>query len=273
MGTKPRVLIRGGGDLASGVAARLHRAGFGVLVLELEHPLVVRRLVSFAEAVFSRVVDVEGVVGRLCANLEQVGDALVKGEVAVMVDPDLTSLDGFSPLVLVDARMRKRSPETGQNAAALVIGLGPGFVAGDNCHAVIETMRGHSLGRVIWQGEAQPNTGVPELVDGKAAERVVRAPVDGVWQTKVEIGDLVNEGDTLGYVGEDFVCAPFPGVVRGLVKEGLLVRKGLKIGDLDPRNQPEYARLISDKALAIAGGVLEAILSQEQLRKRVYAPD
>jgi len=270
---KPRVLIRGGGDLASGVAARLKRAGFDVLVAELAHPLVVRRLVSFAEAVFSQTVQVEEITGQLAENMEEAQQILAQDRVAVLVDPDLASLVPFSPLVLVDARMRKLPPEIGKDAAPLVIGLGPGFSAGKNCHAVVETMRGHLLGRVIWEGGALPNTGIPESVWGKAGERVLRAPQDGVLKNTIAIGSVVVEGDVLAYIGETAVLAPFDGVLRGMMQEGLAVKAGMKIGDLDPRGNPDYARLISDKSLAIGGGVLEAILSQTNIREKIYAFD
>ena len=273
MSPKPRVLIRGGGDLGSGVAARLHRIGFAVLVVEIEHPLVVRRLVSFAEAIFSGQVKVEEIVGRRVADLEETVMVLKHGEVAVMIDSDLKCLEAFSPLVLVDARMRKRPPEIGMEAAPLVIGLGPGFSAGANCHAVIETMRGHRLGRVIWDGEALPNTGIPDTIAGKSSERVLRAPMGGLLQNVVQIGEQVKEGDVLAQVGDMPIHAPFSGVLRGMIQEGLMVTAGMKIGDLDPRNDPEYARMISDKSLAIAGGVLEAIFGRQEIRNQVYAPD
>lgn len=273
MRDKPRVLIRGGGDLASGVAARLHRVGFNVLVVELAHPLVVRRLVSFAEAVFSREVQVEEITGRLAADMQTVEMVLAQNKVAVMVDPDLNCLDEYNPLILVDARMRKMPPERDRQTVPLVIGLGPGFTAGENCHAVIETMRGHRLGRVIWQGSALPNTGIPDMVAGKSSERVLRAPVDGLLRARVEIGSRVKAGEILASVEGEDIIAPFQGVMRGLLQNGLSVQAGQKIGDLDPRDEPEYAHLISDKALAIAGGVLEAIFSQEEIRKKLYAPD
>lgn len=270
---KQHVLIRGGGDLASGVTARLHRAGFGVLVVELPQPMAVRRLVSFAEAVFIGAVQVEEITGRLAGDLADVERILQADQVAVLVDPELTCLEEFSPLVFVDGRMRKVPPEIGLESAPMVIGLGPGFTAGKNCHAVIETMRGHGLGRVIWHGEALPNTGIPDSVAGIRSERVLRAPKDGVLAAGVPIGSLVKEGEVLAYIEGEAIRAPFPGVLRGMLKEGLFVKTGTKIGDVDPRSNPEYAHLISDKALAIAGGVLEAILSQPEIRKKVYAPD
>ena len=273
MKPNPHVLIRGGGDLASGVAVRLKRAGFDVLIVELAHPLVVRRLVSFAEAVFSQTIQVEEITGQLAEDLDEVQNILAQDRVAVLVDPDLACLEAFTPLVLVDARMRKLPPEIGIDAAPLVIGLGPGFSAGKNCHAVVETMRGHLLGRVIWQGKALPNTGIPESVGGKAGERVLRAPQDGVLKNTIAIGSVVAEGEVVAYVGETAVLAPFDGVLRGMMQEGLVVKNSMKIGDLDPRNNPDFARLVSDKSLAIGGGGLEAILTQKTIREKIYASD
>jgi xanthine dehydrogenase accessory factor len=268
-----RVMIRGGGDLASGVAMRLHRAGFAVLVTELAHPLVVRRKVSFAEAVFSQMVQVEDITGRLAVDFAQVGNILSRIEVAVMVDPALEYLKDFSPLVVVDARMQKRPPELGKDLAPLVVGLGPGFTAGEDCHAVIETMRGHTLGRVIWEGQAVADTGIPEAVLGKSDKRVLRAPADGVLTAHRNIGDLVKQGEKIASVDNVNLIAPFDGALRGLIREGIGVRTGMKIGDLDPRNDPKFVFLVSEKALSIGGGVLEAILTQESLRRSIYAVD
>jgi len=268
-----RVLVRGGGDLASGVALRLHRSGFAVLVTEIAHPLVVRRKVSFAEAVFRQSVDVEGIIGRLSADLKEAGDILEWGEVAVIVDPDLAHLRDFDPLVVVDARMRKRSPKEGMEIAPLVIGLGPGFTVGEDCHAIIETIRGHTLGKVIWEGQAIADTGIPEEVLGKSGERVLRAPTDGIMIAHRQIGDMISKGELIANVGEAELLAPFDGALRGLIQDGIEVREGMKIGDLDPRCDPKYAFMVSDKAMAISGGVLEAILSQDAIRSRIYAVD
>lgn len=270
---KPLILIRGGGDLASGVAARLHRSGLAVLVTELAHPLVVRRAVSFAEAVFSGQVLVEDLTGQLVGDVSEVEDVLARGKIPVLMDRDLDCLETLSPLVVVDARMRKRPPETDLDLAPMVVGLGPGFTAGMDSHAVVETIRGHLLGRVIWEGTAEPDTGIPDAVMGKTSARVLRAPSDGVLQTQVEIGEPVTEGQTLAMVEGLPVPAPFNGVLRGLVMGGLEVRAGMKLGDVDPRGDPRYAFMISDKALAIGGGVLEAILSRPEIRSRLYAAD
>ena len=256
-----RILVRGGGDLASGVILRLHRAGWPVVVTELEAPLTVRRAVSFSQAVYDGSARVEEVEARRVDSLAGVVAALEDRQVPVLVDAGMTIRADFDPSVLIDGRMRKRPPETGLEAAALVIGLGPGFTAGLDCHAVIETNRGPFLGRVIWQGQAQPDTGMPERVGDYQIERVLRAPVDGVLEPVADIGALLQTGEPIARLGDTLVRAPFAGVLRGLVQGGLRVRAGDKIGDVDPRNDPRLSQLVSEKALAIGGGVLEAILS------------
>jgi xanthine dehydrogenase accessory factor len=264
-----KVLLRGGGDLASGVATRLHRVGMDVLIAELPQPLVVRRLVAFAEAVYANQVNVEEITAQLVDSIEMVDAVLGDRNLPVMIDPQLNNLAAFAPDVLVDARMIKRPPETGMDIAPFVIGLGPGFTVGENCHAVIETLRGHHLGRVIWQGQAAPDTGIPETVAKEQADRVLRAPVDGEVKAIAEIGDKISHGQLIAEVGHVKIEAPFDGVLRGMVRSGLVAKNGMKIGDLDPRNDPKYSREISDKALAVGGGVLEAILSHPDLRHKL----
>ena len=254
------VVIRGGGDLATGVAYRLHQAGFPIMVLELPQPLVVRRRVALATAVLEGEITVEGLQARLVTTPDEAIRLAHTGLVPVLVSPALPAWPASIP-VLVDARMAKRNIDTRQDQASLVVALGPGFTAGFDCHAVIETMRGHRLGRVIWQGGAQPNTGTPGLVAGKGAERVLRAPADGIAEWRVDIGDKVEAGTLMGHVGGMPVRAPFDGVVRGLVAPGTAVRAGLKIGDVDARGDVSACFTISDKALAIGGGVLEAVLA------------
>lgn len=250
------VLMRGAGDLATGVAWRLKRAGFGVIMCELAHPLTVRRSVAFSTAVSEGSVTVEG-IRAVRATAAEAAALARSGVVPVVVSPGLPSLAAD---VVVDARVAKRVLDTTIGDAALVIALGPGFEAGRDCHAVVETMRGPRLGRVYWQGRAAPNTGTPGVIGGRGAERVLRAPAAGRARWHVSIGDVVDAGTVLGAVGDQQVCAPFAGVVRGLIADGTPVAQGLKIGDVDPRADTDW-REISDKALAVAGGVLEAILT------------
>jgi xanthine dehydrogenase accessory factor len=264
------IMLRGGGDLASGVALRLHRVGLKVVITELEQPLAVRRLVSFGEAVYRGYFRVEEVAARRVEGLEVVTQTLRVGEIPVLVDPNADIRYALPPLVMVDARMTKRPPDLTIDAAPLFIGLGPGFVAGDNCHAAIETNRGHYLGRVIWEGAPQADTGLPEAVVRRQAERVLRAPAKGVINTISEIGERVKTGQILAEVNGHSVHAPFDGVLRGLLHGGLPVKRGLKIGDLDPRDDVKYCTTVSEKALAIAGGVLEAILSRNEIRKMLW---
>ena len=252
-------IIRGAGDIASAIALRLHKCGVSVIMTEVEHPLTVRRTVAFSEAVRSGKTQVEGVVG---VRAESVDDALrraLEGVVPVLVDPKCSCI-WLEPDVLVDAILAKRNVGTAIDMAPIVIGVGPGFTAGDDCHAVVETMRGHTLGRVIYSGSAIPNTNVPGLIGGFAGERVLRAPADGAFHSVHRIGDLVKTGDVAGYVsGEPMVCT-IDGVLRGLIADGIPVRKGMKSGDVDPRGNVENCYTVSDKATAVGGGVLEAIL-------------
>ncbi len=263
----PVVILRGGGDLATGCALRLHRAGLAVVVLETAEPLAVRRLVSLAEAVYQGEIEIEGMRGRRVADVAAAHRALEQGLVPVLVDPQAESRKSLRPLALVDGRMRKERPELGLEAAPLVVGLGPGFVAGENCHAVVETNRGHHLGRVYWQGGAEPDTGVPEAVQGYDVDRVLRAPADGHIEAQVPLGSLVRQGEIIATVGGAPLRAPFDGALRGLIHDGIHVQAGVKIGDLDPRCETAYCREVSDKALAVGGGVLEAVLSRPEIRR------
>lgn len=270
-------VLRGGGDLGSGVALRLHRAGLQVIITELPDPLVVRRLVSFAETVFRGTFQVEDVTAYLASDIDAALNIVRQGYIAVLVDPRATVLaqlriilPATKPVVLVDARMVKQAPETTLDSASLVIGLGPGFIAGQNCHAVVETNRGHYLGRVLWQGPAEADTGLPESVDEFGAERVLRSPAEGTLVTHVQIGDHVEAGQLVAEVDGGSLFAPFKGVIRGLLHPGFRVTRGLKIGDVDPRDDPRYCFQVSDKALAIGGGVLEAVFSRSELRAHLW---
>ncbi len=251
------VLVRGGGDLATGVAWRLTRAGFPVVVTEMAQPLTVRRTVALSSAVAAGWVDIEGMVGERTETAAEALNVALTGSVAVVVSPELPPIEAA---VVIDARMAKANLDTTINDAELVVGLGPGFTAGVDCHAVIETLRGPRLGRVLWSGSAAPNTGTPGLVSGHDVDRVLRSPQAGRVEWQVEIGAQVRPGQELGTVGGAPVAAPFEGVVRGLILDGADVPAGLKIGDLDARLDVNPHE-ISDKALAIGGGVLEAVLS------------
>ncbi len=257
----PLVLIRGGGDLATGIAHRLRRAGLAVMILELPQPLTVRRAVSFAEAVYAGEIEVEGVKARLVPDAQTGLACVASGEAAVLVDAVGLSLTRLKPPIVVDARMAKQSLDTRLTDAPLVIGIGPGFVAGENCHAVVETNRGHNLGRVYWQGSAEADTGQPESVQGFTGQRVLRAPNDGLFTGQARIGDKIKAGDVLASVAGQPIVASFDGALRGILHDGIPVTTGTKVGDLDPRGRPDYCFTISDKARAVGGGVLEAILA------------
>jgi xanthine dehydrogenase accessory factor len=250
------VVVRGAGDLATGSAWRLKRAGFGVVMCELGHPLTVRRSVAFSTAVREGSVTVEG-IRAVRVTVAEAAALAHTDVVPVVVSPGLPPLRAD---VVVDARVAKRAGDTTVSDAALVVALGPGFEAGRDCHAVVETMRGPRLGRVFWHGHAAPNTGSPGVIGGRGAERVLRASAAGQVRWRAAIGDVVTADAVLGSVGDVPVRAPFSGLVRGLVADGTTVPKGLKIGDVDPRAGTDW-REISDKALAVAGGVLEAVLT------------
>ncbi len=263
------VVVRGGGDLASGVVLRLHRSGIHVVVTEIPAPLAVRRRVSFAQAVFDGQIQVEEVPGVLAADRHEVIDLLEQSRVPVIVDVEARIASTLPADVVVDARMTKKPPEAYRAQPALVIGMGPGFTAGENCGAVVETKRGPFLGRVYWQGSAEADSGLPDPVWDHQADRVLRAPADGILHTRFEICAYVPEGEQIAEVDGQAVVAPFSGRLRGLLRDGMPVEKGLKIGDLDPRDDERLCLMVSDKALAVGGGVLEAVLSVEDLRRKL----
>ena len=259
-----RVLIRGAGDLASGIALRLHRAGLDVVMTDLEKPTAIRRTVCFSQALVLGAATVEDVTARAAASAAQAEEILAAGEIPVLADPACTCREALRPDALVDAILAKRN-------LGMRIGdarVGPGFTVGEDCHAVVETMRGHTLGRVIYRGSAIPNTNIPGLIGGFAGERVLRAPADGVFHRKLEIGARVEPGDVAGEVAGLPMCCMIGGVLRGILPEGTQVHKGMKSGDVDPRGQVENCYTASDKALAVGGGVLEAILHLSGILRR-----
>ena len=261
------VVIRGGGDLATGTALRLYRSGMQVVICETAAPTSIRRTVCFSEAVRLGETTVEGVTARR-AETATVKSLLAEGVVPVLVDPEGSCIQDLKPDAVVDAILAKRNLGTRIDMAPVVIAAGPGFTAGEDCHAVVETMRGHYLGRTIYSGAALPNTNIPGLIGGYAGERVLRAPADGVFQGAKQIGDQVQAGDIAGYVaGKPMVCT-IGGVLRGLLADGVPVTKGMKSGDVDPRCEPDHCTCASDKALAVGGGVLEGILHLAGLRAK-----
>lgn len=253
------VIIRGAGDLATGVACRLHRSGYRVLALETAQPTTIRRTVAFSEAVYKKSVSIDGVVCRFAESDRQAKSIMDANEVALMVDPEGKAIPSLRPAVVVDAIIAKKNLGTSVDMAPLVIALGPGFTAPEDCHVVIETQRGHYLGQLILSGRAAQNSGVPGMINGFGAERVIHSPAKGVFTSDLRIGATVEKGQVIATVGEVPVIATLGGVLRGLLHTGLEVPKGFKIADIDPRGNPEHCLTVSDKALALGGAVLEAI--------------
>ncbi|WP_371363364.1 hypothetical protein SRRS_42790 [Sporomusa rhizae] len=256
---RPLIVIKGAGDLATGIAHRLFMSGFRIIMTDLAQPTVVRRTVAFAEAVFTGSMIVEGVTA-VKTELTQAIEVVQQGNIAVVVDEQAAVVGHYKPWGVVDAILAKRNLGTTIGDAPVVVGVGPGFIAGTDVHAVVETKRGHYLGKVITSGAAIPNTGIPGDVGGYTHERVLRAPGSGIFQTVGQIGRQVAAGEIVARVTGVPVQATISGVLRGLLRDGLAVTPGMKVGDIDPRCVPDHCFTISDKARAVGGGVLEAIL-------------
>lgn len=254
------VIIRGAGDIATGIALRLHRSGYQVVMTDLPQPTSIRRTVCFSEALRLGQVLVEDVRARRAATAREALDVAAAGDIAVLADPDCTLLPRLHPAALVDAILAKHNLGTCRDMAPVVIAVGPGFTAGEDCHAAVETMRGHTLGRVLYQGSPIPNTGVPGIIGGYGAERVLRSPAAGVFEPKMEIGQMVKAGEVAAMVGGRPMLCTIDGCLRGLLQGGLTVPVGMKCGDIDPRCRQSHCFQVSDKALAVGGGVLEALL-------------
>ena len=260
------ICIKGGGELASAVAWRLYMANMRkIFMMECSRPLAVRRNVSFCEAVYDGTNEVESVKADLCNDVDEIKRCWQNDIIAVVVDPTWQMLTQLPTNVMVDAVLAKKNLGTTMDDAQLVIGLGPGFIAGHDVNMVVETNRGHNLGRILTSGSAEPNTGIPGNIEGYTEERVLRAPAEGRFRSNKEISDRVETGEVIGEVDNIEVVAQINGVLRGLIRPNSDVRKGLKIGDIDPRGEKNYCYTISDKARAISGSVLEAIL-------RVFPP-
>jgi xanthine dehydrogenase accessory factor len=256
------IIIKGAGEQATGIACRLYCANFRrILMLETSSPLAVRRQVSFCEAVHEKSMTVEGIEAIKVVDKAELAAAWATGKIAVQVDPAGEAIYRLRPDVLIDATVAKRNLGISIADAPLVIALGPGFTAGVDCHAVIETNRGHNLGRLIAEGMAEANTGIPGNIGGYTAERVLRAPADGIFTSEKKIGDLIRKGEVIGRIGTDEITAKIDGILRGLIRPASIVAKGLKIGDVDPRGKADYCGTISEKARALGGAVLEALLN------------
>lgn len=263
-----KILIKGAGDLATGIASRLYHAGHQIMMTEIDVPLTVRRTVAFSRAVYEQEVIVEDMKGILVSSMQEAQKVFQDGDIAVIVDPSAEIRKEYQPDVIVDAILAKKNLGTTITDAAFVIGVGPGFTAGEDCHCVVETKRGHTLGSVIWEGSAIPNTGVPGNVGGYTIERLIKASANGVIEPKVSIGEMVEQGQLVAMTGNQPVYAQMTGIVRGMLQDGVFVTEGLKIGDIDARCEVFHCHTISDKAKAIGGGVLEAVSNFERINGR-----
>lgn len=260
-----KILIKGAGDMASGIAHRLKKAGYHILMTEINVPLTVRRTVAFSRAVYETVAEVEGLKGSLIHNFSEIQEVWKKGDIPVIVDEYASIQREYQADVIVDAIIAKHNLGTTMNDASFVIGVGPGFDAGKDCHAVIETKRGHYLGKVIWEGSAFPNTGIPGEIGGYTTERLIRATAVGDFQPIAHISEIVEKDQIVAFSGGEPIKAQMAGIIRGLLQPGVKVANGMKCGDIDSRCEVDYCFTISDKARAIAGGVLEAVAGYEHL--------
>lgn len=263
------IIVRGGGDIASGAIQKLYRSGFKVLVLETETPSAIRRKVSFCEAVYEKEIEIEGIKARLVANDEEIKDCWDSDILPVMIDSRGKVIERLKPLAVVDGILAKQNFGTKRSMALITIALGPGFSAPEDVDIVIETMRGHNLGRIIEEGRASENTGVPGVIAGFGIERVIYSDYSGVITNIEKIGNVVEKGDVIAVVGDNEIYASISGVLRGIIRDGYKVKKGLKIADIDPRiSEKDNCFTISDKARNIGGAVLESILYLKK-KKRI----
>lgn len=257
--------IKGAGDIASGIALRLKHCGFDIVMTDLEKPTAIRRTVSFSQAIVKQSCQVEDIGAERADSIDEITDAINKGNIAVIADERAEYAKLLKPDFLIDAILAKRNTGTAITDAPVVIGVGPGFYAGRDCHAVVETKRGHYLGRVITKGTAAENTGVPGNIGGYTTERIIRAPKAGIFRPVCEIGDIVEKGQIVAYVDSEPVRCLIGGVLRGILPQNTPVYEGMKSGDVDPRCEKEHCLSVSDKALAVGGGVLEAMLMLSEI--------
>ena len=265
---KDLIIVRGGGDLATGTILKLKKCGFPVLILETANPSAIRRNVAFCEAVYQGTQTVEDMTCHLAQSLKQAQQMLLEGKLTVLVDPVGEAISALKPLAVVDAILAKKNLGTNREMAPVTVGLGPGFTAGEDVDAVVETKRGHNLGRVLWCGTAAPNTGIPGVVGGFGKERVIHCPAKGILRNVKKITDTVSRGEVIAVVETETgmipVEATLDGILRGLIRDGYPVKVGFKMADIDPRKEElDNCFTISDKARCIAGGVLEAILQKK----------
>jgi selenium-dependent molybdenum hydroxylase system YqeB family protein len=261
----PFVIVRGGGDIASGTIYKLYQSGFQVLITEIEHPSAIRRNVAFSESVYNGTQTIEGCTCYRAADIREAEQFLQEGKLTLMVDEDMSCLSSFKPMAVVDGILAKRNLGTHRGMAPITIALGPGFTAGEDVDAVIETKRGHQLGRIIYEGQAIANTGTPGNIAGFSKERVMHSPAEGRIRNVKKITDIVSKDEVLAWIETDSgdvpVYAKMDGLLRGLIRDGYPVTKGFKVADIDPRlTELDNCFIISDKARCIAGGVLEALL-------------
>jgi len=256
------ILIRGAGEMATGVAHRLASCRFKVCMTEVSNPQAVRREVAFSEAIFDLEKEVEGITAKLVESFDHIQKVWEEGKIPILIDPQASVKKFLKPDVAIDATLAKKNLGTEITDALLVVGLGPGFSAGKDVHLVIETNRGHNLGRIISNGEAEPNTGIPGSIAGYTEERVIRAPKDGNFKAQKKIGEEVKANEIVGMIENVEVRSRIAGVIRGLLRDGTEVWKGMKLGDVDPRGIEAHCYAISDKVRTISGGVLQAILER-----------
>lgn len=254
------ILIKGAGDIATGISVRLKNAGMQVVMTEIAIPTTVRRSVAFSRAVYEGSAVVENITAKLVLDFAQIPAVLQQDEIPVLIDPRCEVLKSIHFDAVVDSILAKKNLSTDPTQAPVVIGVGPGFSVPQDCHCVIETQRGHDLGRCIYQGCAAKNTGIPGEIGGYTVERLLRAPCDGIFHPILAIGDIVKAGQTVAMVDDQPVTAQIDGIVRGLLQDNVPVKAGMKSGDIDPRGCYEHCFTVSDKARAVGGGVLEAIL-------------
>ena len=261
-----KILIKGAGDLATGIASRLYNSGYQILMTDIAVPLTVRRTVALSRAVYEGKAEVETMTGILVKNMDEAEKVLSDRNIPVIVDEKAEIRKDYHPDVVVDAILAKKNLGTRITDAPLVIGVGPGFTAGEDCHAVIETKRGHYLGQAIWKGSAIPNTGIPGNIGGFTVERIIRATADGIFEPVAKIGDMVEKDQIVAYSGGQEIRAKMSGIVRGMLQEHVPVTETMKCGDIDARCELEHCYTISDKARAVGGGVLEAVCGFEHRR-------